>query len=88
MAEQVLAQPYTVMQSAVSDIADLPVAIGFPDSHEPGTDGLVHISKLGGSQRIEKVEDVVKVCQLIAPTYGGINLEDIAAIRAVPGLGS
>lgn len=27
----------------------------------------------------EKVEDVVKVCQLIAPTYGGINLEDIKA---------
>ena len=26
-----------------------------------------------------KVEDVVKVCQLIAPTYGGINLEDIKA---------
>lgn len=27
----------------------------------------------------QKVEDVVKVCQLIAPTYGGINLEDIKA---------
>ncbi len=27
----------------------------------------------------ESVEDVVKVCQLIAPTYGGINLEDIKA---------
>ena len=25
------------------------------------------------------VEDVVRVCQLIAPTYGGINLEDIKA---------
>ncbi|MFC6316706.1 polyribonucleotide nucleotidyltransferase [Corynebacterium gerontici] len=27
----------------------------------PGRDGLVHISKLGGSKRIENVEDVVKV---------------------------
>ncbi len=27
----------------------------------------------------EKVEDIVKVCQLIATTYGGINLEDIKA---------
>ena len=27
----------------------------------PGRDGLVHISKLGGDQRIEKVEDVVNV---------------------------
>ena len=27
----------------------------------------------------QKVEDIVKVCQLIAPTYGGINLEDIKA---------
>ena len=27
----------------------------------------------------QKIEDVVKVCQLIAPTYGGINLEDIKA---------
>ena len=27
----------------------------------------------------QKVEDVVRVCQLIAPTYGGINLEDIKA---------
>ncbi len=27
----------------------------------------------------EKPEDVVRVCQLIAPTFGGINLEDIRA---------
>ena len=27
----------------------------------PGRDGLVHISKLGGGKRIDKVEDVVNV---------------------------
>ena len=27
----------------------------------PGRDGLVHISKLGGDTRVEKVEDVVNV---------------------------
>ena len=37
------------------------VAFGAFVSILPGTDGLIHISKLGGSQRIDKVEDVVNV---------------------------
>ncbi|AWB84213.1 polyribonucleotide nucleotidyltransferase [Corynebacterium liangguodongii] len=37
------------------------VAFGAFVSILPGTDGLVHISKLGGSRRIEKVEDEVNV---------------------------
>ena len=37
------------------------VAFGAFVSLTPGRDGLVHISKLGGDERIEKVEDVVNV---------------------------
>ncbi|MGV0349893.1 polyribonucleotide nucleotidyltransferase [Corynebacterium guaraldiae] len=37
------------------------VAFGAFVSLTPGRDGLVHISKLGGDDRIEKVEDVVNV---------------------------
>ena len=37
------------------------VAFGAFVSLTPGRDGLVHISKLGGDKRIEKVEDVVNV---------------------------
>ncbi|WP_257158407.1 polyribonucleotide nucleotidyltransferase [Corynebacterium cystitidis] len=37
------------------------VAFGAFVSLTPGRDGLVHISKLGGSKRIDKVEDVVNV---------------------------
>ncbi|QPK78387.1 polyribonucleotide nucleotidyltransferase [Corynebacterium lizhenjunii] len=37
------------------------VAFGAFVSLAPGRDGLVHISNLGGDERIEKVEDVVKV---------------------------
>lgn len=37
------------------------VAFGAFISLTPGKDGLVHISKLGGDERIEKVEDVVNV---------------------------
>ncbi|SDL78951.1 polyribonucleotide nucleotidyltransferase [Corynebacterium mycetoides] len=37
------------------------VAFGAFVSILPGTDGLVHISKLGGSQRVENVEDVINV---------------------------
>ncbi|WP_087118116.1 polyribonucleotide nucleotidyltransferase [Corynebacterium urinipleomorphum] len=37
------------------------VAFGAFVSLTPGRDGLVHISKLGGSKRIENVEDVVNV---------------------------
>ena len=37
------------------------VAFGAFVSLTPGKDGLVHISKLGGDERIEKVEDVVNV---------------------------
>lgn len=37
------------------------VAFGAFVSLTPGRDGLIHISKLGGDERIEKVEDVVNV---------------------------
>nr|WP_255364754.1 polyribonucleotide nucleotidyltransferase [Corynebacterium sp. NML140438] len=37
------------------------VAFGAFVSIVPGTDGLIHISNLGGNKRIEKVEDVVNV---------------------------
>ena len=37
------------------------VAFGAFVSIMPGTDGLIHISKLGGNKRIENVEDVVNV---------------------------
>ncbi|QNE89737.1 polyribonucleotide nucleotidyltransferase [Corynebacterium incognita] len=37
------------------------VAFGAFISLTPGRDGLIHISKLGGDERIEKVEDVVNV---------------------------
>ncbi|ALA67239.1 polyribonucleotide nucleotidyltransferase [Corynebacterium lactis] len=37
------------------------VAFGAFVSLTPGRDGLVHISKLGGDKRIEKVEDVINV---------------------------
>lgn len=37
------------------------VAFGAFVSLAPGRDGLIHISKLGGDERIEKVEDVVNV---------------------------
>ena len=37
------------------------VAFGAFVSLTPGKDGLIHISKLGGDERIEKVEDVVNV---------------------------
>ena len=37
------------------------VAFGAFVSIMPGKDGLIHISKLGGDERIEKVEDVVNV---------------------------
>ncbi|MDY5785185.1 polyribonucleotide nucleotidyltransferase [Corynebacterium sp.] len=37
------------------------VAFGAFVSIMPGTDGLIHISKLGGNKRIERVEDVVNV---------------------------
>ncbi|MHB2251754.1 polyribonucleotide nucleotidyltransferase, partial [Corynebacterium aurimucosum] len=37
------------------------VAFGAFVSLTPGRDGLVHISKLGGDERIEKVEDIVNV---------------------------
>ena len=37
------------------------VAFGAFVSLTPGRDGLIHISKLGGDKRIEKVEDVINV---------------------------
>ena len=37
------------------------VAFGAFVSIMPGTDGLIHISKLGGNKRIENVEDVINV---------------------------
>lgn len=37
------------------------VAFGAFVSLTPGRDGLIHISKLGGDERIERVEDVVNV---------------------------
>lgn len=49
------------------------VAFGAFVSILPGTDGLVHISKLGGSQRIEKVEDVVNVGEKIEVEIADID---------------
>ena len=37
------------------------VAFGAFVSLTPGRDGLIHISKLGGDKRIDKVEDVINV---------------------------
>ncbi|WP_165164066.1 polyribonucleotide nucleotidyltransferase [Corynebacterium qintianiae] len=49
------------------------VAFGAFVSIIPGTDGLVHISKLGGSQRIENVEDVVNVGEKIEVEIADID---------------
>ena len=37
------------------------MAFGAFVSIMPGTDGLIHISNLGGSTRVENVEDVINV---------------------------
>ena len=42
---------------------------------EPGLDGLAHISQLGQESRIEKVEDVCNVGDIVEVTILGIDLE-------------
>ena len=58
----------------------------------PGRDGLVHISKMGGGKRIEKVEDVLELGQQIdvkvddVDPNGKVSLTPVTAL--VPGGGS
>ena len=49
------------------------VAFGAFVSLTPGRDGLIHISKLGGDERIERVEDVVNVGDKIQVEIGDID---------------
>ena len=39
----------------------------------PGRDGLIHISKLGGKKRIEKVEDVINVGEKVEVEIADID---------------
>jgi polyribonucleotide nucleotidyltransferase len=57
----------------------------------PGRDGLVHISKLGGGKRVERVEDVVElgdelevVVEDVDPN-GKISLTPVGAVAAKAG---
>jgi polyribonucleotide nucleotidyltransferase len=59
----------------------------------PGRDGLVHISKLGGGKRIERVEDVVDLGDEIevrvedVDPNGKISLTPVGALEAKEGAG-
>ncbi|WP_311517847.1 polyribonucleotide nucleotidyltransferase [uncultured Corynebacterium sp.] len=58
------------------------VAFGAFVSLTPGRDGLIHISKLGGDERIEKVEDVVNVGDKIQVEIA--DIDDRGKISLVP----
>ena len=49
------------------------VAFGAFVSLTPGRDGLIHISKLGGKERIEKVEDVINVGEKVEVEIADID---------------
>src|SRR5690606_11381501 len=53
----------------------------------PGTDGLLHISKLDGSKRVERVEDYLALGDKITVRVGGIDRGKLSLelVNALPG---
>ena len=58
------------------------VAFGAFISLMPGRDGLMHISKIGGSRRIEKVEDEINVGDKVQVEIA--DIDDRGKISLVP----
>jgi polyribonucleotide nucleotidyltransferase len=54
----------------------------------PGRDGLVHISKLGGGRRVERVEDVLDLGQEVTVRVDDIDPQGKVSLSLVPAEGS
>ncbi len=87
-----LAREYTIKKNTVAVISDGSAVLGLgnigPEAALPVMEGKSLLFKeLGGVDAIpivlatQDTEEIIKIVKAIAPTFGGINLEDISAPR-------
>lgn len=88
------AYTYTWKSNSVAVVTDGSAVLGLgnigPEAALPVMEGkAVLFKKFGNIDAVpicldtQDTEEIIRVCQLIAPTFGGINLEDISAPRCV-----
>ena len=87
-----LAFEYTIRKNSVAVVSDGSAVLGLgnlgPEGALPVMEGKALLFKeLGGVDAIpivlatQDTEEIIKIVKAIAPTFGGINLEDISAPR-------
>lgn len=88
------AYTYTWKSNSVAVVTDGSAVLGLgnigPEAALPVMEGkAVLFKKFGNIDAVpicldtQNTEEIIRACQLIAPTFGGINLEDISAPRCV-----